>query len=160
MNSVIKEIDKLTEEIKDDIEQTAYYDSQKKMFEELKIEKAKEIEDTEKQITNKNEAINKGKEILETEKGIRDIKNEELVELKVSISALEKEKALHDDTTKTVKDEIIMLEGEREESKKLIEVYEKEIENFNEEIKNIETSNEKEITVRDTLKREHEELKI
>ncbi|MCQ2978715.1 MAG: chromosome segregation protein SMC [Clostridia bacterium] len=160
MASCTKESDRLTDSIKDDIEQTAYYDSQKKMFEELKKEKEQEIVDTEKAIEDKNEEINKGKEILEAEKGIRDIKNEELVELKVSISALEREKALHDETIKGVQDEIELLEAERDESLKLVSVYENEIAEFNEKIKDIDNDNEKEIESRDALKKEHEALKI
>ncbi|MCQ2749262.1 MAG: chromosome segregation protein SMC [Clostridia bacterium] len=160
INSVVKEIERLTDGIKDDLEQTAYYDSQKKMYEQLKSDKNEEITNTESAIAKKNEDITKAKELLDTEKGIRDVKAEELVELKVAISALEKEKALHDGTTKDIQDEITMLETEREESAKLIAVYEQEILDFNKQIEDIENNNEAEINNRDTLKREHEEMKV
>ncbi|MCQ2911758.1 MAG: chromosome segregation protein SMC, partial [Clostridia bacterium] len=160
MASVTKETDKLTNSIKDDLEQSAYYDSQIKMFAQLKKDKEQEIVDTEKAIEDKNNEINKAKEVLEAEKGIRDIKNEELVELKVDISALEKEKALHDENIKGVKDEIEVLEKERDESLRLISVYEDEIAEFNEKINEIDKNNEAEIASRDNLRKQHEALKI
>jgi len=134
IDSIQREMDNLKNEICKNEKDFAFTENHK-MYTELIEQKKEELSKMEENIELTKAEIDVCKEKILKEKENVELQSKENVEMKVAISTLKKEKALHDENVNLVIQEVKILEEEKDNNLEMIELLNSEIERFKQEIK-------------------------